>query len=157
MSTTRRKKTHSKKAARSPRARRSLAMVGGMPNSARQAMRVAVPAERDAEADDRALTEIRLVLDISEAQLADLFAIQRSSVEAWRKNGIPTARRAKVERLRDLVRVFVRDLKRSRIPEIVRTPDAWLDGRSILETIRIAGPDAVYSYLARLFSYSASA
>ncbi len=51
--------------------------------------------------------------------------------------------------------VFFRDrVKASRIPEVVRTPDSWLGNRTILETLRADGPDPIYTYLGRLFSYS---
>jgi hypothetical protein len=49
--------------------------------------------------------------------------------------------------------VLKREVRLSRIPEIVRTPDAWLGGRSILDVIRAEGVDPVYGYLARLFNY----
>jgi hypothetical protein len=42
----------------------------------------------------------------------------------------------------------------SRIPEIVRTPDAWLGGRTLLETLCADGVDPVYAYLGRLFCYN---
>jgi transcriptional regulator with XRE-family HTH domain len=101
-----------------------------------------------------ALTEIRELLGLSEAELADLFSVQRSSVVGWREHGIPAARAATVERVHDLAKALHRELIPSRIPEIVRTPDEWLGGRSVLQTIRIEGAEAVYGYLRKLFSYS---
>jgi hypothetical protein len=53
-------------------------------------------------------------------------------------------------------RLFRHKLIASRIPEIVRTPDAWLNDRSILETLRLEGVDPIYAYLGRLFSYGAT-
>lgn len=100
------------------------------------------------------LDEIRAILGLSEAELADLFSVQRSSVVGWREHGIPQTRLATVERIHDLANVLLRELRPSRIPEIVRTPDEWLSGRTILQTIRNEGAEAIYGYLRRLFSYS---
>ncbi|MGC1381802.1 MAG: hypothetical protein WA814_12365 [Candidatus Baltobacteraceae bacterium] len=93
------------------------------------------------------------VFGLSETELADLFGIRRPSLTGWREHGIPPARRASAERLRDLASVFAREVIASRIPEIVRTPDDWLEGRTILETIRRDGTEPIYGYLRRLFAY----
>jgi len=105
-------------------------------------------------AADTLLTRIRTTFGLSEAELAELFSVQRSSVVGWREHGIPASRVASVERVHDLAKVLHRELIPARIPEIVRTPDRWLADRSILQTIRNEGAEAVYGYLRRLFSYS---
>ena len=102
----------------------------------------------------RALDEIRRVLDLSETELGLLFGVQRTSIIGWREHGLPPARRASVERILDLARVLEREIIPSRIPEIVRTADEWLGGKTILETIRVDGPEPVYGYLHRLFAYN---
>lgn len=99
------------------------------------------------------LTEIRGIFGLSEAELADLFNVQRTSVTGWRENGVPQSRQASVERVHDLALALQREVVPSRIPEIVRTPDAWLNDRTILQTIRNEGAEAVYAYLHRLFAY----
>ena len=99
------------------------------------------------------LDEIELTLGLKETELADLFRVRRPSVSGWREAGIPRARQASVERLLDLARVLARELKASRIPQIVRTKDEWLNGRTMLETIATEGVEPVYGYLRRLFSY----
>ncbi len=103
--------------------------------------------------ESRQLDRIREVFDLSEHELASLLGLQRQSVSEWREKGIPSVRRASVERLVDLANVFAREVIESRIAQIVRTPEGWLGGRTILDTIRIDGPEAVYAYLRRLFSY----
>ena len=103
------------------------------------------------------LDEIREILGLSEGELADLFRVRRPSLTAWRSVGIPPGRRATAERLLGVARVLDRELIHSRIPEIVRTPDAWLDDRSMLEVLAGDGPDAVYGYLGRLLSYAQGA
>ncbi len=97
--------------------------------------------------------EIELTLGLKETELADLFGVRRPSVSGWREAGIPRARQASVELLLDLARVLTRELKPSRIPQIVRTKDEWLNGRTMLETIAAEGVEPVYGYLHRLFSY----
>lgn len=106
--------------------------------------------------DGKTLDRIRKTFDLSENDLASLLGIQRQSVTGWREHGVPSSRRASVERLSDLASVLQKEVIASRIPQIVRTPDEWLGGRTMLETIRIEGPEAVYGYLTRLFRYDAT-
>jgi hypothetical protein len=102
----------------------------------------------------RLLDEISSTFGLSDTELADLFGVRRPSLVGWREHGLPQARRATAERLHDLARVFRRELIASRIPEIVRTADDWLGGRTILQAIKIDGAEPIYAYLHRLFSYS---
>jgi len=99
------------------------------------------------------LDEIERTLGLKETELADLFGVRRPSVSGWREAGIPRTRQASVERLLDLARVLAREVKESRIPQVVRTKDEWLENRSILETIALRGVEPVYGYLRRLFAY----
>jgi DNA-binding XRE family transcriptional regulator len=100
------------------------------------------------------LEEIREVFGLTRSELADLLGRRAQSVIEWETRGVPREKRASVERLLDLVRLFRRRVVASRIPEIVRTPDAWLGNRTILETLRADGVDPIYAYLGRLFNYS---
>ena len=100
------------------------------------------------------LEEISEIFGLTRAEMADLLGRRAQSVAEWEIRGIPREKRASVERLFDLAQVFRKRVIASRIPEIVRTPDAWLGNRSILETLRTDGVDPIYTYLARLFSYS---
>ncbi|HTU69548.1 MAG TPA: hypothetical protein VMF11_04430 [Candidatus Baltobacteraceae bacterium] len=106
------------------------------------------------ENDNGALDAIKTIFGLSEAELADLFPVRRESIAGWRKTGIPSARRASVARIVDLALLLHRIIKPERIPEIVRTNDDWLPDRTILDTIKRHGPDAVNGYLIRLFSYA---
>ena len=107
----------------------------------------------DREAN-QVLDEIKGVFALSETELADLFGVRRPSLSGWREEGIPPARQATAEQLLDLARVLAREVIASRIPQIVRTPDAWLDNRTILQTIQRDGTAPVYGYLHRLFAYA---
>lgn len=100
------------------------------------------------------LDEIADTFGLSETELADLFNVRRPSLTGWREHGIPQGRQATAERLQDLARVFRREVILSRIPQIVRTADDWLEGRTVLETIRRDGVEPIYGYLSRLFAYS---
>ncbi len=100
------------------------------------------------------LDEIAETLGLKETELADLFGVRRPSVSGWREAGIPRTRQASVERLLDLARVLAREMKASRIPQIVRTKDEWLGGLTILETIARNGVEPIYGYLHRLFAYN---
>lgn len=104
--------------------------------------------------DEAALDEIRSILKLSEAELADLFGVRRQSLGEWRVKGVPTARRATLGKLRDLARVLSRELLPDHIGEVVRTRDEWLGGRTILQTLTRDGVEPVYGYLHRLFSYT---
>ena len=99
------------------------------------------------------LEEIREVFRLSKSEMADLLGRRPQSLIEWETRGIPAEKRASVERLHDLAQLFRSRLIASRIPEIVRTPDAWLGNRTILETLRIEGVDPIYAYLGRLFNY----
>ena len=99
------------------------------------------------------LQEIRDVFGLSRAEMADLLGRRAQSIVEWETRGVPREKRASVERLLDLAQLFRRRVIASRIPEIVRTPDAWLGNRTILETLRIDGVDPIYAYLGRLFHY----
>ena len=100
------------------------------------------------------LEEIREVFGLSRSEVADLLGRRPQSLIEWETRGIPQEKRASVERLVDLAQLFRRRVIASRIPEIVRTPDSWLGGRTILETLRADGVDPIYTYLGRLFNYS---
>jgi DNA-binding XRE family transcriptional regulator len=99
------------------------------------------------------LEELRSTFGLSQSQLADLLGRRAQSIHEWESRGIPQEKRASVERLVDLARLFRRRVSASRIPQVVRTPDDWLGGKTILETLRTDGVDPIYAYLARLFSY----
>lgn len=100
------------------------------------------------------LLEILEILDLTQSELAELFGIRQPSLAAWLTGGVPPTRRARVEELRDLARVLQREVIPSRIPEVIRRPDAWLGNRSMFDVIRAEGVQPVWAYLARLFRYA---
>lgn len=103
-----------------------------------------------------ALDEIRETFGLSRTELADLLGRRAQSITEWQLRGVPQDQIATVERLTDLARLFRRKIIPTRIPQIVRTPDAWLDDRSILQVLRAEGVDSIYAYLSRLFSYASA-
>jgi DNA-binding XRE family transcriptional regulator len=99
-----------------------------------------------------ALQEIRDTFGLTRSELADLVGRRPQSISEWASRGIPKDRHASVERLVDLARLFHRRVIASRIPQIVRTPDARLGGRTMLEALRADGVDPIYAYLGRLIT-----
>jgi DNA-binding XRE family transcriptional regulator len=99
------------------------------------------------------LEEIREIFGLTKSEMADLLGRRAQSLIEWETRGVPRDKRASVERLHDLAQLFRRRVIASRIPEIVRTPDAWLGNRTMLETLRADGVDPIYAYLGRLFNY----
>jgi DNA-binding XRE family transcriptional regulator len=99
------------------------------------------------------LQQIQEVFGLTRSELADLLGRRAQSIIEWETRGVPRDKRASLERLLDLANLFRRRVIASRIPEIVRTPDAWLGNRTILETLRTDGVDPIYAYLGRLFNY----
>ena len=74
---------------------------------------------------------------LTRAEMADLLGRRAQSIIEWETRGVLRDKRASVERLLELGQLFRRRVIASRIPEIVRTPDAWLGNRTILETLLV--------------------
>ena len=100
------------------------------------------------------IAQTQAILGLTQSELADLFGVREPSLAAWRTRGIPTTRRATVEPLYELALVLKTELTPSRIPQIIRTRDAWLCDRSMLDVIRDEGVGPIYGYLARLSNYA---
>jgi hypothetical protein len=83
------------------------------------------------------MAEIRSTFGVSEAELAGL-RVRSSEAD-----------------LLDLARTLRRRVIASRIPGIVRTPDEWLGGRTILQVLLDDGTASVYAYLEHLSVYGA--
>lgn len=122
--------------------------------TARPAYLPTVKSTPDAKRDRKAIHTIETVLGLNNYELAAVFRIKERGLQDWRNRGIPDMRRASVARLLDLALVLDRDIKRERIPEIIRTRDEWLPRGTILETLIHDGTEPVYAYLHRLFSYN---
>jgi len=116
-------------------------------------MKAIATRQRGAE---RLLDQIRSIFGLSESDLADLMGVRRQSIAEWREYGVPAQRVATLEHLAGLAKVLRNELMPAHIPEIVRRKDAWLDNKSILQTIAHDGVDRVYAYLHRLFTYRGS-
>ena len=106
-----------------------------------------------ARATMKELEEVQHTFGLSQSELADLFDRRPQSIREWHARGIPQDQQATAGRLLDLARLFRKKIKLQRIPQIIRTPDEWLNQRSILDVLRTEGVGPVYSYLGRLFSY----
>jgi hypothetical protein len=101
------------------------------------------------------LTEIRETFGLSRTELSQLLQRRRATVE-WEHHGIPYDSKGSVGKFADLARALRARLIASRIPEIVRTPDERLGGRTMLEVLAQDGVEPIYAYLARLTDHYGS-
>jgi bifunctional DNA-binding transcriptional regulator/antitoxin component of YhaV-PrlF toxin-antitoxin module len=106
------------------------------------------------EGEQDLIAEIQGILQLSQTEIATIFGVSQSMIASWRASGIPKSRLANVERLHDLALLLRKELKPSRIPELVRKKDAWLGDRTVIEVIQAEGVAPIYDYLARLFKYN---
>jgi hypothetical protein len=83
------------------------------------------------------LDSIRHGFGLSEAELAGIFRVSRATVAKWRGRGVPYERAADVDRVLDLVTAYVTHYEPARVPQMVRTAEPALDGKSILETLAV--------------------
>ena len=97
------------------------------------------------------LLELQIILGLSSVEMAGLFHISEAELAQWRRDGVPSLRKATAGRLLDLARLLRDQIIPERIPEIVRTREEWLGNRSILEVLGDEGVDPIYVYLDRLF------
>jgi transcriptional regulator with XRE-family HTH domain len=102
----------------------------------------------------RTIDEIRDIFGLSETGFARLFRVSRQAIEKWRRNGVPPARTADLDRVLEIARVFRERLLEARIPQIVRTPALGLGSRTVLDVLEKEGTEPVYRYLHRLYSYA---
>jgi bifunctional DNA-binding transcriptional regulator/antitoxin component of YhaV-PrlF toxin-antitoxin module len=108
----------------------------------------------DLEIKQDQIVEIQEIMGLSQAEIAALFGVAPSTIASWCASEIPTSRLASVQRLHDLALLLRKELKPSRIPEIIRTKDALLGNRTVIEVIQAEGVASIYGYLARLFDYN---
>ena len=100
------------------------------------------------------IIEIQEILGLSQDELAVVCGVSKSTIASWHTRGIPKSRFASVKRLHDLAQLLHKELNPDRIPQIIRTRDAWLGDRTFLEVIQAEGVAAIYGYLTRLFDYN---
>jgi DNA-binding transcriptional regulator YdaS (Cro superfamily) len=86
-------------------------------------------------ADSPALERVAILFDLSKTDLARLFGVRRQAIAQWFESGVPPARAAKANALARLADVLERNLKRDRIPGVVRQPADAYGGLSMLEMI----------------------
>jgi len=90
---------------------------------------------------------------IGRTDLAEILHVRPSTLGQWSRRGVPAAHTADVDRLLELSERFRRAFANERIQQIVRTPGAGLNGRTVLEVLKTDGPQAVSDYLYRLLSF----
>lgn len=99
-----------------------------------------------------ALAHISSVMALVDHDLIELLRVDAQVLQRWREDGVPAERFADVERPLSAATWMADELEPARIPAIVRAPVPALDGRSMLEFAREAGPLALLQHLAELFA-----
>jgi hypothetical protein len=99
------------------------------------------------------LEETQAILGITQRELASLFGIEEDVLDEWIAHGAPASQYEDIERLHGLALLLDREILRAHIPKILRTPDAWLGNRTMLQVISIDGVAPIHEYLARLFAF----
>jgi transcriptional regulator with XRE-family HTH domain len=105
------------------------------------------------EKAQRQLDAIRTTLQLTGAELADLFGVSRQAVEQWMGHRVPTERAADIDRLAEVTEELAKRFKAQRLPAIARGPLPLLDDRSILETLTTQGVQPLYEFFRRWASY----
>lgn len=82
------------------------------------------------------LSRILSVWGLSASAAARIFGVSRQAFSKWLKKGIPEQRLETVSRLSAATDLLIRNLKRDRIPAVVRRPGAAMGGESLLEMVK---------------------
>jgi len=81
------------------------------------------------------LDRILAVWNLSQSDAARLFRVTRQAIAKWRAHGVPQRQIAAVAELAAATDLLIRQLKRERIPAVVRRPSARLGGHSLLDLV----------------------
>lgn len=93
------------------------------------------------------------ILGLTKTDTGQLFGVTRQAIDNWYKQGIPMNRVADVDRIADVARALHARFVPERIPHIAHASLPGLNGRTILEAIRINGTQVVLNMLDRAFAY----
>ena len=89
--------------------------------------------------------------DLSNAAAARVFGVSRQAFSKWRATGPPAIRSTVVADLAAATDLLDRDVKRERIPAVVRRPADLLGGRSLLDVAEQGDTHAVLECVAAMF------
>jgi hypothetical protein len=103
--------------------------------------------------EDDPLVVIGRELQLSKAELGDLFRVSRQAVSEWMDKGVPSARIGDVSQVLKVVSILSRKLKPGRTSLVVRRPAPALGGRALLEAMR-DDPEKTLSQVEEAFDWS---
>lgn len=86
-------------------------------------------------AEDEPLAVISRELQLTKAELGELFSVSRQAVSEWMDTGIPQKRLGDVSRVLRIASLLSRKLKPGRTALVVRRPAPALGGRTLLDVI----------------------
>lgn len=99
------------------------------------------------------LARLLAIWDLSQSDAARLFGVTRQAVGKWLVAGAPAARADQLSELSAATDLLVRNLKRDRIPAVVRRRSAALGGMSLIELLEHDGPRAVLDACRSMFEF----
>lgn len=102
------------------------------------------------------LQRVKEGLDLTDIEVALLFAVSRQAVAQWWMHGVPAARMTAVADIVATVDLLARKLKPGRLPMIARQPSERLAGRTLLDALA-ADPAGTRRIFESAFDWSVAA
>lgn len=103
------------------------------------------------------LARVAELFELSRTELGRLFGVRRQAASQWLESGVPPARAAKVNAVARLADILERNLKRERIPGVVRQPAEAYGGLSMLEMIERDRHDELVRQVEDAFDWAQAA
>lgn len=107
--------------------------------------------------EEAPLDHIAAVLDLTQTELAALFAVRRQAIDQWHARGVPAERQEKLATIGEIADLLAAKVKRDRIPGVVRRSAPVYGGRSALEAIAAGDEERVLSELRDAFDWAVAA
>jgi len=101
------------------------------------------------------LVRVKEGLDLTDIEVALLFAVSRQAVAQWWAHGVPAARMTAVADIVATVDLLARKLKPGRLPLVARQPSERLGGRTLLDALA-DDPSSTRRVFEEAFDWSAA-
>ncbi|NBO46293.1 MAG: hypothetical protein EBU85_04690 [Actinobacteria bacterium] len=102
------------------------------------------------------LLRVKEALDLTDIEVALLFAVSRQAVAQWWTHGVPAARMTAVADIVATVDLLARKLKPGRLPLVARQPAERLGGKTLLHALA-DDPASTRAVFEEAFDWSAAA
>jgi hypothetical protein len=99
------------------------------------------------------IAEISKIFVLTEPELASLMHAARPAVQSRSAEVLSNEYGSQTEPIFRLAVLLSKEIELSRIPDIIRRKESWLNDRSMLEVLKAEGVAPIYAYLRRLFEY----